>query len=168
MTIGEFMSCGFPGWEKKCSCLLIAFLMLYLVSCGQSPKERQAKAESRTIARAVQSFRKEYGYNPIATNVSESAAKATPLTILMAITNSAVVSELNPGSVRFLDVPAYRIREGNYLDPWGRPYRIALAKKGTNKTKVGMIIVDVPVAVWSIGENGRDDAGKGDDISSWR
>jgi hypothetical protein len=122
----------------------------------------------RIVANAVKSFRLEYGYDPLVTNAEKPKSMVAILPILMAISNAPFVVELNPKGIRFLDVPAYRILEGQFLDPWGRPYHITFAKNGTQTTEVGGTIVNSPIAVWSEGRNGKDQAGKGDDISSWK
>jgi hypothetical protein len=54
------------------------------------------------------------------------------------------------------DFDPLRLTEAVYLDAWGRPYRyVRLAREGA-----------APFEVYSVGPNGKDEGGKGDDIVS--
>lgn len=48
-------------------------------------------------------------------------------------------------------------KQGRFCDAWGNPYRYHNPARHT----------EAPIEVYSLGPNGKDDAGKGDDIVSW-
>lgn len=84
---------------------------------------------------------------------------------------------LNPARILFLDLPAYDPRrggsgldgDGEFLDPWGRPYQIVLdtdldGRCSIDRTAWGTI-EDTGVVIWSVGPDGV--SGTADDLLSW-
>lgn len=54
------------------------------------------------------------------------------------------------------------------LDPWSNEYLIAIDMNDDQKCVIQATnIIDFPLAVWSIGANGVNEYGQGDDIASW-
>lgn len=47
--------------------------------------------------------------------------------------------------------------DGNVLDPWGRPLRYSDQPRGKS-----------PLALWSVGPDGIDQDGEGDDVCNWK
>jgi Type II secretion system (T2SS), protein G len=58
------------------------------------------------------------------------------------------------------------------MDPWGHPFHIWVDGDGdgkvTIKTPTGTLVVNSPIAIWADGQNGINEYGGGDDVSSWR
>jgi len=126
----------------------------------------RAETEVQMIAVAVLGFQSEYGYNPIPSGVDEPTI-ADVIPILLMDADSSIAEELNYMRIKFLDVSAHRRHEGAFMDPWGSPYRIRFAAQDSDYTEVNGTSVYDPVAVWSVGRNGKDEGGRGDDIISW-
>jgi hypothetical protein len=62
---------------------------------------------------------------------------------------------------RYLDVAPYEISAEGFLDPWGRPYRLRLRPLPPGP---GVPASSVGIAVWSVGRNGIEENGDGDDV----
>ena len=72
----------------------------------------------------------------------------------------------NPMSKDFLaalDEPVWRTR----YDPWGNLYRMRIAVNGQPSVQVGTNTVPAKCVFWSIGPDGVDQFGAGDDLISW-
>ena len=62
-----------------------------------------------------------------------------------------------------------RLKDGEILDLWGRPYHIAFDLDGDDLiTLRAMSTVRAPFLIWSDGENGVNEFGERDDVKNWR
>jgi hypothetical protein len=147
--------------------ILFVSILSQVSSCKRTPHEMEAATDVRTFAEAVLMFRAQYGYDPAPKGGLRAPSCKTVLQVLLAATNSQDATDLNPRHIRFLNLP-HRSLGGEFIDPWGSPYRLILSRAGDGATQDEMQAITNPVAVWSCGPNRKDEAGKGDDICSWR
>lgn len=136
-------------------------------ACAPSHHEQEAASDVRTLQGAVDSFRFEYGYDPVPTNTKREAHQAEILQVLCPSADSLSARSLNPKGIHFLNVPPDRVIDGAFVDPWGNPYHLAFDSDGDGITEVGSTHITSRVAIWSSGKNGRNDHGRNDDICSW-
>jgi hypothetical protein len=73
-----------------------------------------------------------------------------------------ILSSSNSG-VRFLDSKREWERAGELLDAWGRPLRVAVTLPIENTNRSGWSGA-VRFRIWSVGPDGKDEGGNGDDI----
>lgn len=142
-------------------------ILIGVISCRRDQLKEKATTEVSMIAEAVLGFHSVYGYMPIPNGIDEPAIDDV-MPILLMDSESRFAKELNHRGIRFLDVAVDRMQEGEFLDPWGTPYQIRFPDVGFDFVKIDGTIIDAPVAVWSVGRNRKDEAGRGDDIASWR
>ena len=72
----------------------------------------------------------------------------------------------NPKGVSFLNISAKSIKGGNYIDPWGQPYRMKFDLDYDNIVKTNSSGgVTNTVMVWSYGPDGQNNTK--DDVRSW-
>jgi len=71
-----------------------------------------------------------------------------------------LLSATNAGAV-FLEHRREWDRRQELLDPWGRPFQVQLMGAGPAFPPTG----EARVKIWSVGPNGRDEGGAGDDIT---
>lgn len=106
-------------------------------------KTNIARFDAVLLCRVMTTYRKELGYFP----------KGDHREIMKAVTSGN-----NPRRIIFFEAPKKRFNDnGEYMDPWGNPYRI------------GSVADGLPWA-YSFGPNGIDEGGveQSDDIASWR
>jgi type II secretory pathway pseudopilin PulG len=120
----------------------------------RTAQKKQAAADATALAQAVIRYRQTYGFWPGPEAVADDAATS----ILIVATNLPAWADLaalnlpasgtrdladvirallpsgdgaNPRGIRFLDIPASRLRDGDrFLDPWGAPYAIVIHPPG--------------------------------------
>ena len=83
---------------------------------------------------------------------------------------------MNPKLVRFFEVPSERLSSGDFVDPWGNPYKYMLDYNHNDKVHIWFTSNSWETnlmryaAVWSRGEDGSDESTDGqneDDVVSW-
>ncbi len=106
-------------------------------------KHAQARHDVQVIAMALDGFAMENGDYP----------KGTRGEICQLLRGESIKGQ-NPRKLDYVSaLPAEMNAAGEFLDPWGEPYRIS---------------VDPRTRVYSCGPNRVDDQGDGDDITSWK
>lgn len=106
-------------------------------------KVSQARHDVQVIALALDGFARENGDYP----------KGTPGEICRMLRGETVNGQ-NPKKLDYLDAQPNELnRLGEFIDPWGEPYRMSVT--GTAR-------------VYSCGPNRIDEHGEGDDITSWK
>ena len=53
------------------------------------------------------------------------------------------------------------LKDGEYIDPWGKPYTYVSSTDGSPEHR------QTSYDLYSLGPNGKDDAGAGDDLVNW-
>jgi type II secretory pathway pseudopilin PulG len=129
---------------------LFGFILPAMKLSVRTAQKKQAAADATALAQAVIHYRQTYGMWPgsetiadtegattliVGTNLPAWASQEIP-NLLGAETHDLadVIRALlpsdnvdNPRGIRFLDIPASRLRDGDtFIDPWGTPYAIVI------------------------------------------
>jgi prepilin-type N-terminal cleavage/methylation domain-containing protein len=96
----------------------------------ESARREKALARAYGLAQALKAYRNVYGRWPGQTQGEEDRTYAADhAALLLALTN-------NPRRIVFLDAPETVSVAGQCLDPWGRPFVIAMDEDGDGVTAV--------------------------------
>jgi type II secretory pathway pseudopilin PulG len=134
---------------------LFGFILPAMKLSVRTAQKKQAAADATALAQAVIHYRQTYGLWPgsetinddtvvapiliVGTNLPAGASQEILPSLAAAETNDLadVIRALlpdnsyNPRGIRFLDIPASRLRHDNlFLDPWGTPYAIVIHPPG--------------------------------------
>jgi type II secretory pathway pseudopilin PulG len=134
---------------------LFGFILPAMKLSVRTAQKKQAAADATALAQAVIHYRQTYGLWPgsetinddtvvapiliVGTNLPAWASQEILPSLAAAETNDLadVIRALlpdnsyNPRGIRFLDIPASRLRHDNlFLDPWGTPYAIVIHPPG--------------------------------------
>ena len=159
------------SWVVTVTVLIIAAL---IVLPGTSrprrgyAKEYRARAEIKAISNGLQQYRVHYGRWPFSGEGREQKDNKKLMSVLAFRTNAPPLRAENPKRIIFVDPHPISIKDGEYVDPWGNPYRIFLDVDEDGVIQVGSVRLTNSMAVWSKGRNGIDETGEGDDIASWK
>lgn len=105
-------------------------------------KQHCASRDVRELAFALKGFEQVYGRAP----------KGNAAAIAAILTGKNTEGQ-DADKTPIIEATAHEFNTvGEFVDPWGNPYRIEVSPS---------------VAVYSLGPNGKDEQGKGDDIKSW-
>lgn len=141
---------------------------------------RMATRDFRSMEIAIYDYREKNKALPVRGTPVEDVRFGTPAApnrLLCAVLLGAPGEggDLNRNNTRYLRVgtASYRRsgidKQGDLVDPWGRPYQIVLDADDNNVCDMpGTSLapaIGVPVAIWSHGPDGK--AGTPDDIISW-
>ena len=181
--------------------LVVIAIIAVLISCSfpvfrtvqNQAKKAQAKSDLTQITVAVNAFYSEYGRYPVAVDDTPLADTGDLFYTLRAIGKGT--ANLNNAANRktvFLNIPeakdetaprsGLKISDGQWYDPWGRPYKIAI--DGTYDNQIanpygsaggaGSDPIRAGVIAWSLGKDttlGKNGDGKltgSDDVISWQ
>jgi type II secretory pathway pseudopilin PulG len=114
--------------------ILVALLFPAIKTTILKAEVNQAKADTKNIENAVQSFRNEYGRLPtkdqgVTDQVYDSSNAFNIYNILRATTTTWAGTDYNPRKIVFLETPSRKgafDSNGNFLDPWGSTYVLIL------------------------------------------
>jgi prepilin-type N-terminal cleavage/methylation domain-containing protein len=172
--------------------ILIGLLFPALKAVQNQARQVQAKNDLTQIVNAVNAFYTEYGKYPLATNDNTIANNADLFYTLRAVSagvnlNNAVNTRqivfINPPYVKQDTVGNRRSgvspTDGNYYDPWGTSYRIAIDGDYNNtinpnpylaNTGAGPSPLNIGVIAWSFGKDQAQgtDFSASDDVISWQ
>lgn len=86
-----------------------------------------------------------------------------------ALVTPPVISNLEIGSkldgILKNECPEILMKDGTPLDTWNRlPFRVALDSNGDRVVDLGGRKLDARAVIWSVGFNGKDELGSGDDV----
>jgi len=165
---------------------MLATISLPVISRAmESVRRAQAQTEVRSIESAVLAYLNEYGRFPhgsggpdVSYGESGERENSDLINVLRADRDHIARSE-NPRYIMFLEVPEQRLVDedgnidGNYRDPWGRPYEIIVDTNFDNVIDVSSVDPDAGdqgeirrrVAVWSYGPGEGEDPEKY--VKSW-
>ena len=143
----------------------MSLLFPFTHAVNENTRRLDAKNNAMQLAIATKQFHAEYGHLPLS-SANDSADLSPENGVLLDVLRARDEQE-NPRGIVFFESREDRFRGSALVDPWGQPYRIVLDTNGDGQINVGNKMLRTPVAVWSIGKNGRDEAGAGDDIPSW-
>ena len=121
--------------------LVAAVVGAYTVAHGS--KHSQARHDVQIIALALDGFALENRGYPQGTRAE-----------ICRLLRGESINGQNPRKLDYVEaLPSEMNRAGEFLDPWGEPYRIS---------------ADPNVRVYSCGPNRLDERGDGDDIANWK
>ncbi len=151
-----------------CTVILVLLLSLCLSCHRRAQRDYKAHADITMLVSAVKWFRGEYGRFPVAAELAwrtHGGRKAV-------IYNDDPVGPRGAGKAQAVQPQHAPMREPIssplLLDRWGNPYRVMFDTAGEGYVQVGNTRISDIVAVWSVGRNGQDELGSGDDVCSWR
>lgn len=186
--------------------ILASIAIPSLTSVLKRAKKVQASNDLAQIVTAVSAYYTEYGKYPIdpALGTNDITYSVSPLVNDKLIdvlrnntastTNGALVTQLNPRQIVYLNVPPVKDAAkptlgissgtgatlppvGTWCDPWGNPYYVRIDGNYDNAlsnpytgTVHGPALLSFGVIGWSIGEDKAADSATriGDDMFSWR
>lgn len=125
---------------------LIAFVDLFGTDSHASDKFVEASVQTSFLSLALTRYQEQYGRFPAGDQAS----------VIKALTRG------NPEKIKFIELPPRDLnKKGEYIDPWGTPYKIIPIPTQDDPNRLG---------VYSFGQNKKDDQGAegSDDIVSWR
>lgn len=136
--------------KKKSPLFWVVVSGLVVVAAGvgaftvsRGGKLSQARHDAQVIALTLDGFARENGKYP----------KGTRGEICRMLRGESINGQ-NPKKLDYVEALPYEVNGlGEFLDPWGQPYRIALEPEAR---------------VYSCGPNRSDEQGAGDDMASWK
>ena len=182
--------------------LVVIAIIAVLISCSfpvfrtvqNQAKKAQAKSDLTQITVAVNAFYSEYGRYPVAVDDTAFADTGDLFYTLRAIGKGTANrnNAANPRKIVFLNIPeakdetaprsGIKISDGQWYDPWGRAYKIAI--DGTYDNQIanpygsaggaGSDPIRSGIIAWSLGKDtalGKNGDGKltgSDDVISWQ
>ncbi|MFZ1218311.1 MAG: type II secretion system protein [Chthoniobacterales bacterium] len=182
--------------------LVVIAIIAVLISCSfpvfrtvqNQAKKAQAKSDLTQITVAVNAFYSEYGRYPVAVDDTALTDTGDLFYTLRAIGKGTanLNNAANPRKIVFLNIPeakdetaprsGIKISDGQWYDPWGRAYKIAI--DGTYDNQIanpygsaggaGSDPIRSGVIAWSLGKDtklGQNGDGKltgSDDVISWQ
>lgn len=109
--------------------MMLSLLFPVARALRRTAKRSHANVEAKHIVLALKMYRVIYGKWPCQTQ-SESDTTYT--------NNALIIAELrnNPRNYLFLEIPQKAFTNGCFIDPWQRPYIIAIDENGDGKVEV--------------------------------
>jgi prepilin-type N-terminal cleavage/methylation domain-containing protein len=175
--------------------ILIGLLFPAFRAVQDQAKRTQAKNDLTQIVNAVNAFYTDYGRYPLVIADTTYGPAATPNNTLFNVLR-AMDATNNPRQIVFINPPYVKdsanprsgigtavANLGQYFDPWGTPYRVAidgdynnqLTNPYTADTGAGPGTLNIGVIAWSAGKDGQapDNGGtqtftNSDDVISWQ
>ena len=163
--------------------VLVALLIPAVGKARQAAARTRAKHQIMDIMQAFTAYYDEYkrwptgltGYDN-GRDIEYNTTGIQMETNVVVMLGGANVKNMNPKRIPFLQLEPGALNElGQYVDPWGNPYKYMLDFNGDNKVHIffsnmnGETNLNRQVAVWSRGRDGSDEEGdpQKDDIRSW-
>jgi hypothetical protein len=141
--LGQTLKKKPPLFWVALSFLILATAVVSAFTVHHFSKHSQARHDVQVIALALDGFAFENGDFP----------KGTRGEICRLLRGESIDGQ-NPRKLDYVEaLPTEMNGTGEFLDPWGEPYRIS---------------VDPRTRVYSCGPNRVDEHGDGDDIASWK
>ena len=174
--------------------ILVGLIFPAFKAVQNQARQTQAKNDLTQIVNAVNAFYTDYGKYPLATNDNAITNNADLSFTLRAVASGANASNaINPRVIVFINPPYVKNdtagsrrsgvspTDGQYYDPWGTPYRVAIDGDYTNtinpnpytaNTGAGPSPLNIGVIAWSLGADQSLGNGGGftnsDDVISWQ
>ena len=140
--------------------ILLAILLPVINAVILSAQKRQADTEVRGLEIALRAYQTRYSRFPPATGEPGQPVRQALLDILSGANSGAD----NPAGVRFLEYQSASVKNGEYVDPWGKPYQVSTDVNLDNRN--GSLSIPRPVLAWSGGPD-EDLSTLNDNIKNW-
>ena len=169
--------------------ILVGLLFPAFKGVQNQARQTQAKNDLTQIVTAVNAFYTEYGKYPVVTDDAPIANNSDLFYTLRAVSGGANASNaintrqivfISPPSVKDIGNPRSGIgSNGQYYDPWGKPYNIKIDGNYDNQltnpysanTGAGPSPLAIGAIAWSWGLDqieGTTNFGTSDDVISWQ
>ena len=109
--------------------LLAGLLLSGVVLVVRSTERREAATQTRSLVTALKAYRLEYGQWPGQTQAARDRTYTDNAFLVAGLTN-------NPRGLVLIDISRARLLNGNYVDPWKRPYIVALDENGDGQVEI--------------------------------
>ena len=186
---------GFTLIELLVVIAIIAVLIGLLFPAFRGVQNRAAKVQAQNdlalIATAVNAYYTEYGKYPVVTSDAPLANNSDLFYTLRAVAagNANASDAANPRKIVFMTIPDVKNTanpragigaDGQYYDPWGTPYKIAIDGNYDNQIanpysqNAGATPLRSGVIAWSLGKDRAGGLGdknattSKDDVISWQ
>ena len=138
--------------------ILAALLTPVVINVIRTAEIRKAQNEVSQLEAAWRAYYMEYRRLPNRSGNVTSTVRD--------ILSGATATD-NPRRIQFMEFSEGSISGGNFVDPWGNPYKFALDSNFNNQVNTGDHgTLNRQVAAWSAGPDG--DFGSDDDVVSWK
>ena len=157
------MSFQFKIWVGLSAIVLGIVMSPYFHTSRTDPRgSPTVKVEMRSLSAALAQYRAEYDHLPALDGDDFRVVNQKVMSVLMCSGPDETMVLWNPNKIRFFHVAQTRLSNGVFCDPWRRPYHFAYAtnlaaSRPGNDCSSG-------IAIWSVGRNGKDELGAGDDV----
>lgn len=140
--------------------ILLGILLPVINAVILNAQKQQANTEVKALEIALRAYQTRYTRFPPGTGEPGQAVRQTLLDILSGANSGAD----NPAGVRFLEYKSSSVQNGEYVDPWGKPYQVSTDTNLDNRN--GSLSVARPILVWSGGPD-EDLSTLNDNIKNW-
>ena len=140
--------------------ILVGILLPVINSVIRNGQIQQAKADVSTLEIALRAYQTRYTRFPAATGEPGQPVRQALLDIL----SGSDAGSDNPAGVRFLEYKSSSVQNGEYVDPWGKPYQVSTDTNLDNQN--ASLSIPRPILVWSGGPD-EDLSTLHDNIKHW-
>jgi len=148
---------------KFAAVTIVILVALTIVSSGLHPWKNWMQGRDHTMARARTDLAIISSATRTLTTIAPAALSPRALDNLDSKSLYTLLSATNEYGARVLEPSEQWDSRKDLVDPWGRPIRVRATILATNGN--GPIsLAEAIVKLWSIGPNGTDENGSGDDI----
>lgn len=143
--------------------------LLFCTSCSYSPTHREMEdvVKMAMLKDAIMCFKMDHERLP---HIDEIAWRTNSGDIKVIYRDGPVVNKqgvLSSSGTFTIDKQTGVEINSLLLDIMNQPYRFVFDRDGNGFVTVGELRINSSVAIWSVGKNGIDEKGCGDDIHSW-
>ena len=110
-------------------------------------------------------YKAEYGKQPLQSGSHDHLYVNDQDTLLSVLSGDEAAIQFNPRKIIFFSPPTKS--KNPLLDAWGNRLNTMADWDADSELSVGSIVITQSVAIWSVGPDGTNDYGQGDDIGSW-
>ena len=140
--------------------ILLGILLPVINAVIRNAQKQQAETEVKALEIALRGYQTRYNRFPPGTGEPGQPVRQAVLDILSGVNSGGD----NPAGARFLEYKSSSVQNGEYVDPWGKPYQVSTDTNLDNRN--GSHSVPRPILVWSGGPD-EDLSTINDNIKNW-